>query len=250
MAELLSRAVTIGVTEYGDSDKIVTFYSERYGKISGIAKGAKRSKKRFVNKLEYFSLLNLCLHSSRKSTLLRLDSADLIKSYQSLSESYRKYTAAMLVIELIGALTREYDSDPNLYHLLSWSLDRIAETEEQADTVVFFQLKLLHFTGFLPQLTGCAACGGLLEEKSLFLPSADGLYCSSCLPARGPASPSRLSISTLRTLEMARSLPLEKISRVRLTPASCRESLRLFKTCIHYLLQREIHSWREFEKII
>ena len=53
------KAVVLKVSDLGESDKIVTFYSREYGKVAGVAKGAKKSKKRFSNKLEIFSLLDI-----------------------------------------------------------------------------------------------------------------------------------------------------------------------------------------------
>lgn len=250
MTELHTRAVTIGVTEYGDSDKIVTFYSENYGKITGIAKGAKRSKKRFVNKLEFFSLLNLTLSSSRKSTLLRIDRAEMIEPFQALCEDYPKYAAAMLLIELIRVLTRENDSDEDLFQLLAWGLDRIVKQNEITETVVLFHLKLLHITGFLPQFSRCVSCNRETTSESVFIPSADGILCADCRPLTGLPPSSKLSLNTIKTLKMARSLPLEKLSRLRLNPDSRLESFRLLKTCLTHILQREIHSWQEFEKLI
>ena len=48
------KAVVLRVSDLGESDKIVTLYGEQVGKVAGIAKGAKKSKKRFNNKLEIF----------------------------------------------------------------------------------------------------------------------------------------------------------------------------------------------------
>ncbi|MGM0681393.1 MAG: DNA repair protein RecO [Thermodesulfobacteriota bacterium] len=250
MTELHTRAVTIGVTDYGDSDKIVTFYSEKFGKITGIAKGAKRSKKRFVNKLEFFSLLDLTLNSSGKSPLLRLDQAEIIKTFHTLCEDYRKYTAAMLIIELIRVLTRENDRDEDLFQLLTWGLEILIKKDEIAETLALFQLKLLDITGFLPQLTRCVFCRREPSGRSAFVPSADGILCPDCLPLTDLSPLKKLSLNTIKTLKMARSLPLEKLSRIKLTYNSSLESLQMFKTCITYLLQREILSWQELEKII
>lgn len=252
MTELHTRAVTIGITDYQDSDKIVTFYSERHGKITGIAKGAKRSKKRFVNKLEFFSLLNIILIPSRKSTLYRLDRAELINPYQALCESYRKYTAAMVTTELTKGLTRDNDCDENIFRLLTWSLDKISGEDKIniLEIVVLFHLKLLDITGFLPQLSRCVSCGNEPNGEAAFIPSADGILCAGCLPLTGLPPSSRLSLNTVRVLKMARSLPLEKLSRLKLSSNSCRESFRMFKICISHLLQREIHSWQQFEKIM
>ncbi len=52
-------AIVLKVAEHGEADKLVTCYSRELGRMTGLAKGAKRSSRRFVNKLEEFSLLQL-----------------------------------------------------------------------------------------------------------------------------------------------------------------------------------------------
>ena len=54
-----SEAIVLRSIDYGESDRIVTFYTADFGKVKGIAKGAKRSSKRFANTLESFSRLQL-----------------------------------------------------------------------------------------------------------------------------------------------------------------------------------------------
>jgi DNA repair protein RecO (recombination protein O) len=54
-----THAIVIRVSNYGESDKIVTFFTRDFGKIKGIAKGARRSRKRFQNALDLFSHLRL-----------------------------------------------------------------------------------------------------------------------------------------------------------------------------------------------
>ena len=52
-----THAIVLRARPYGESDKIVSFLTEDFGKLSGIAKGALRSRRRFVNSLEPFSLV-------------------------------------------------------------------------------------------------------------------------------------------------------------------------------------------------
>ena len=58
-APLTTPAIVLRSWSFGESDKIVSFLTESHGKLTGIAKGAKRSRKRFANSLEPFSLVNL-----------------------------------------------------------------------------------------------------------------------------------------------------------------------------------------------
>ena len=106
-------AVVLNVADHGESDKIVTIYCPDHGKLTGIAKGAKRSKKRFVNKLELFSLLNIT-YSNTRGALARIDQAELLDSFQSLRKNYHKYSAAILLCELMLCWTKENDGDPEI----------------------------------------------------------------------------------------------------------------------------------------
>ena len=54
-----TEAIVLDCRDHGESDKIVTFFCLDAGRLAGIAKGANRSKRRFVNKLELFSSLQL-----------------------------------------------------------------------------------------------------------------------------------------------------------------------------------------------
>ncbi|NOQ45602.1 MAG: DNA repair protein RecO, partial [Desulfobulbaceae bacterium] len=79
-----TRGIVLSVSAHGESDKLVTFYSPDLGRSTGIAKGAKRSKQRFVNKLEEFSLLQIMYRPSRGSGLLFLSEAELDRAFLSL----------------------------------------------------------------------------------------------------------------------------------------------------------------------
>lgn len=47
-----TEAIVLRLLDYGESDRIVTFYTAGFGKLRGIARGARRSRKRFANALE------------------------------------------------------------------------------------------------------------------------------------------------------------------------------------------------------
>ena len=52
-------AIVLRSTPYGESDQIVTLYTLDFGKMKGIAKGAKRSRKRFANTLGICSYIQV-----------------------------------------------------------------------------------------------------------------------------------------------------------------------------------------------
>lgn len=250
MALLHTPAVVIYVTDYGESDKIITLYTLKYGKAAAIAKGAKRSKKRFVNKLEYFSLLDIIADSGKHSSLLRIDQAELVNPFPSLRKSVDRYTGAMLICELMRLWTREHDCDELLYALLVWSLEKLDSGQSVSDTIIFFQLRMLKLLGYQLSLSSCVNCGTELSAASSFLfnQAQNGLVCTRCKSFKGGGQFPRLSINTIKTLEMAQTLSLEKLSRLKFSNQSAREAVSLLRTYIPYLLQKDVHSWKQMEE--
>ncbi len=237
--------------DFGESDKIITFYTQHHGKMKGIAKGAKRSKKRFVNKLEYFTSLTLTAIPGRRSSLALIDQAELLNPYPSLRENYQRYTGAMLVCELVDQWTRENDSDEHLFHLLCWALDKIATSPSIADIIMFFQVKLLDIVGLGLQFDHCISCNTPIDEHTYrFSLAENGLLCSACKPHSSTAGMLNLSAATIKTMQKAQSLPLEKIHRLKFSRVSLAQAAKLLRLYSQFQLQRDIHSWKQFEKAI
>lgn len=240
-------AVVINVTDYGESDKIVTCYCPGLGKLRGVAKGAKRSRKRFVNKLEVFSLLELQYATGRHTSLARIDQAEMLHPFPLLRGSYEVYAAATLICELLLNWTRENDGDEELFALLVWAFTQLDQGQPVADTLILFQIRMLDLLGYRPRLFGCLECGGLgvADAPYRFSPSKSGLVCARCSDGATPAEPTSppLALSTVMLLLKAQDLPRQKLGRLRFSPAACRESLAMLRRYGTYLLQREIHSW-------
>lgn len=240
-----SLAIVIQVKDYGDSDKIVTLYTLEHGKIVLIAKGAKRSKKRFVNKLELFSLLLVHFSPSRHSSLARLDQADLMDSFPKLRENYALYIAASLLCELVLHWTREHDSDEELFRLLVWALGGLSSPGMAVNrTIIFFHVKMLDIIGYRPDLTGCLDCRVLGATGVLyrFSPLRNGLLCSRCEQQASGNSP-QLSIQTIQLLRRVQDMELKKLERLHFSLASTREAIALLRQYDSHLLQREVQSW-------
>lgn len=251
MEPLRTPAVVIEVRDYGEADKIVTFYSLARGRMSGIAKGAKRSLKRFVNKLELFTLLELHFTDSRASSLVRLDQAELLDHYQPLRSDYARYTGGVLLCELVLQWTRENDPDPRLFELLRWGLGNLQAPERPPLWgAILFQLKLLTTLGYQPDLSACGLCGRFSPRQApyRFQAAGNGLLCADC--ARGSRRDEvlaglNLSLSTASLLRKAQELEPAKLDRLRFSPLEAREAAALLRSYGNHILQREIFAWEQ-----
>jgi DNA repair protein RecO (recombination protein O) len=245
-----SQAVILSVSDFSESDKVVTFFSPDIGRVTGIAKGAKRSKKRFVNKLEEFSLLQVMYRPARRGGLLLLLEADLENAFLGLRNRYASYVAAMFAVELVLRLTREMDPDPQIFRLLLWSMQALDRQRDPLETAALFHLKILGASGYEPQLVQCGCCGGPIRSKHAYTldPDSGSLFCSSCRDdIRGPAS--ALSVQTIRCMQHAQRLDLTNLARLRLRRINAMEILANLQRYTRHLLQQEIISWNQLRQL-
>ncbi|MDH4322431.1 MAG: DNA repair protein RecO [Desulfobulbaceae bacterium] len=240
-----SPAIVLSVSDHGESDKIVTCYCPTFGKLTGIAKGAKRSKKRFVNKLEIFSLLEIHFTAGNRTSMVRIDQADLLASFPNLRAHYDRYSNASLLCELLLHWTKENDGDENIFKLLAWALESLDQGDQLTRTIILFQIKLFDLLGYRPHLAGCIDCGRHDNGGApyRFSSSRGGLVCNLCnrdtVAAHIP-----LSLSTAKLLHKAQTMPREKITRLQFSRHSTNEAMALMRRYNSDLLQREIFSWR------
>ena len=161
MREERSPAIVLRTRAHAESDKIVTCLSRDWGKISAIAKGAKRSRRRFVNVLEPFSHIQLRVRPSRSEELLFLLGAELIQAFRRPSDDLERFALASYIVELTDVMTAGREAGQDLYQLV---LDGLSALEvRSALSPLFaplFALQILRQVGYAPDFSTCQRCGG------------------------------------------------------------------------------------------
>ncbi len=241
-----TRGIVLSVSDHGESDKLVTFFSPDIGRATGIAKGAKRSKQRFVNKLEPFSLLQIMYRSSRHGGLLFLREAELENSFFLLRRHYDCFVVAMFACELVLRFTREQDQDQAIFFLLLWALQILESGREPLQVAALFHLRLLGAAGYQPKLDRCGFCTKpvLSGRRYTLHPGSGLLVCDQCRSDM-PKSMFSLSVQTLNFLRKAQFIDLSHLDRLRLPCRTADKTLLILYRYTRHLLQRDINSWRQ-----
>jgi len=245
-----TRGLVLNVSDHSESDKIVTLYSPDLGKVTGIAKGAKRSKKRFVNKLEEFSLLNIMYNPPKREGLFFLQEAELENAFLSLRTVYPRYVTAAFVNELTLRFTREHDPDPHIFSLLLWAMEGLEKGRNPLEICAFFLLRILGTAGYQPVLDQCGFCGNSVTAGQQYFLHAGGgsLICRDCkntAKSEGIA----ITVQTLKFLHHAQRTELVNLDRLRLTRKNTTEALNVLYRYTLHLLQHEIHSWQQIKSL-
>ncbi|MBI5643020.1 MAG: DNA repair protein RecO [Deltaproteobacteria bacterium] len=243
-----AEAIILNSLDYGESDRILTFYTLEHGKIRGIAKGARRSRKRFVGNLEPMSHIDLIFFHTEKSELMRVEDAHLIESFPNLKVDIDRLSRGCYLIELVSEMTREGQASPPVFQLLSGFL-KVLDNGGDLDVFTrFFEIRLLAVLGYLPHLAGCVVCKNRPDEPlKKFSSERGGIVCRSC----GIGVPGLVPVSsgTAGLLAMAAKLDLDKLSRLKVSQAFIDESERLLYDFIKFQIGKELKTKRFLDKM-
>jgi DNA repair protein RecO (recombination protein O) len=246
---LATSAVVLRSWPYGESDKIVCLLTESYGKVRGIAKGAKRSRKRFANSLEPFSVVNLRFQDRPHGGLVFLLSADLTFAFKKLDTSLEKITLASYLVEIIDGLIGERDENSLVFqHLKNGLVFLDGDGAAPLEFLTFFELKLLRLAGYQPALDGCKRCALRRDEHSEvgwhFSPAEGGLLCCLCAESKEEIlSPGAAALTALASLQQEKHE--EKIGALgggRLPVAVLMEIRFIMQRFLQFHMEREIRS--------
>jgi len=234
---------------YSESDLIVTFYSHDFGKLKGIAKGAKRSKKRFANVFEPFSLTNIIFTRKSRDMLAFIESCDIIDHYTSIRQDVEKTMIASYFIDLADHFSPEGKKNEKIFQLLKDFLLLLGK-ENASDAVVrFFEMRLLKCAGFEPAIDRCVVCKTPVTNGNSYYFHAQegGIKCSACAKPQRYEQP--ISAGTVRTLLLGKDMDMDKIKLIALTDALAMESRSVLIGFISHVLGREVKSFKIMEQV-
>ncbi len=169
MAEMHDHALLLRRIPYGDTSFICHFLTEHNGRVSLMARGARRPKSAFRASLESLHALEIVWRSGR-SGMGTLTDVQRGPAYLNLSES-------MHGLELLAIASRLFqEGDPHGFEELVTSLHKLADRQQQGLLVAVWHL--LDSAGWLGDLSHCWQCGSS-DEQAMYWKQAQ-LLCSSC----------------------------------------------------------------------
>ena len=252
MSRFSSPAILIRRLDYGDFDLIITFLTYRHGKMTAIAKSAKRSTKRFSGVLELFSLLDIVVSKGSGKGLPVLTEASFTSPLNHIRGSITKTAFASYWAELVNDSLEEDRQQVAVFQLLSYVLKALDDGEVPDEVLsILFQMRLLTLSGLCPNLNYCCTCHSDMTDAGQYKLNVDlakgGVVCEHCTPY---ASGQRcLSKGTIKQLQWLNTCELDKAGRMRFSPEAMRESLSFLEAFVTYHLGREPKSLKFLRRL-
>jgi DNA repair protein RecO (recombination protein O) len=217
MASQKTRALTLRLTDYRETSQILSVYSREAGRISLIAKGAKRKRRGTQGTIDRLQLVELVYLDKPGARLHLMTECSLLDDFRALRRDLSTGYAAFFLAELLLGVTEENDPSPELFDLSVEALGLLCRTDRPTEVVHAFEVRLLHLTGLLPRLDACAWCGGGLgnAHELAFSATSGGVLCAKChQEVSERISVSRGAVAVMHKLA---DTPLNKVERLRIS---------------------------------
>lgn len=178
MALRESEAIVLRTYPMREADLLVTLFTRLEGKVRGVARSAKKSKRRFGGALEPLTYVRAFYDVRERQELARLDACEVLESPLASEVSYARAVALGHIAELLDELLPDHEANDAIFRL-TLSVLHILTGSDIWMPVTYFDLWLTRLVGFLPELTECVICGRNLNgSRAYFHALSDGLMCA------------------------------------------------------------------------
>ena len=143
------EALILRKSSYGEADILLTLFSRESGKFGALAKNAKKSRKRFGGRLDFFNLLSIEV-SFKSGRFNLVGDVTLKRSYREITESVDSFTAATRVLETVDFLVPEQEPASELFDLAAETLGFLSGKREPHSVFLVFLVRAISLCGYRP----------------------------------------------------------------------------------------------------
>jgi DNA repair protein RecO (recombination protein O) len=239
-----ANAIVLRRIPLGETDKVLTLFTREYGKLSAIAKGARRTTSRLAGATEPLMFLRGLLAEGMNLDILT--QAEIRESFSTIRSNFGLFLRATYACELLDKVTAERDAAPEAFDLLLSTLYILQRARDPDVPLHSYELRLTGQIGYEPQLDSCVRCERGIVPDGLpaggFSPSRGGAVCDECaFQLREELLP--MSADTLSWLRYLASEDDAFALADAMPPDNVREEMnRLLRSHLRYRLERDVRS--------
>ncbi len=171
-----SLCIVLRTSNYKENDKMLTLFSQEWGKVDALARGCRRSESSLLASCDVFccSFFSFNIKNGRYYVTQAVPRT----SFYGLRKNIRALMTAMLLAEVTEKCIQAEQPNPRLFALFASALYALSNEEDSKKVLLFFIYKLLDVLGLRPVLDTCAVCGA--KEVVAVNIAAGGAVCAHC----------------------------------------------------------------------
>lgn len=229
------KGIIIAENNMGDFDKMLTMLTPGIGKISCVAKGARRPNSALLAGTQFLCFGEYVMYRGKEH--YTINSCESIEVFYNLRTDLDKLNVAVNITKIIQDITNENENSYKILQLYLNTLYMLSETDKDMDFITaVFKLKLLCYLGFRPKIESCVSCREK-ENLEYFSIKDNGIKCMAC--ARQDKGAIKISESTYLALKYIITAPSKKLFSFSLKDESLQELKLISKVYFNEKLEKE-----------
>lgn len=256
MTALRTHAIVLRSVDFSEADRILHLLVPETGRITVMAKHARKSVRRFGGTLDLFNHLSVEIERRRPNAMSRIDRARLVHSYAPLRTDPRRFALGCYLLEMLDRLAPEGGREDDMQRLFGFALQGLgwlARREPDLRVQVLLEVRTLDALGLRPELRRCVRCGREPSgdgrgDRVSFHVAEGGPLCGAC--AQRASGLLRVHPGTLRALEQGLRWDLERLDRLAFPPRALEEACHLVARFQRFHLGIELSSERFLREML
>lgn len=183
MTQVVTDAIVLHSFDYLESSRILKLVTREAGVRSVLARGARKSRKRFGAALDLYAQGIAELQTKPGRDLDTLGAFDVVRARHELAGQLSRFTGASMIAELTLRFARDA-ADPGLFEAVADTLDALGEAgpDRARDVAIGGAWRILAELGVSPTIDSCAECHAAIEPgaPAMFSHPAGGALCARC----------------------------------------------------------------------
>jgi DNA repair protein RecO (recombination protein O) len=176
------EGVVLRHRDMGEADRLITLLTPDHGIVRAVARGARKPTSKTGGHLDLLRHVSLTVSEGR--AFRTVGQVESVEGHRSLRDDLGRMSRGIYFAELAERFSVEDAPNAAVFRLLARSLGLLEKTPAPDLLTRWFETRLLHLSGFLPQFTVCADCGrGLAQQDHVFSAERGGILCPDCKPA-------------------------------------------------------------------
>lgn len=232
-----TRAVVLKTQDFKENDKLVWLFTEKLGKISAIAKNAKKGNSKLRAATLPFCYGDFVVY--RGKSLYTINEISIIDSFQVFLDDIDTLTYTSYLNELIDISLPDEESNRELFRIFMTAYYLIKNDVGDLEILIrAFEIKLLEATGYGINMEYCSICRNKIQISNYIDIRYFGAVCDKC----STSTCVKISNTTYNALRFLSNLPLERFYRLILDSNSKKELYQLLSNIISQIYKRKPKS--------
>ena len=203
------EGIIIKETSYKETSKIVNIFTDEYGIIGVLCKGAKRLKSPFSSSTGKLTYANFHINY-KENGLSTLIEVDIINNLKNIKRDLTKISYATFITDLVEQVYK-HENNEFIYTLYKQSLLKINEGYDCGIITNILELKLLDYLGIKPIIDRCCVCGNTTDIVTISSYKG-GYLCNHC---RG--NEKIYNTKTIKLIRMFYYIDISKINKTEIS---------------------------------